>query len=168
METRRDVDTSISPRNHWLALSDDQLIQQCSVDAYRASGPGGQKRNKTSSAIRLRHQSTGLIVIAEESRSQHENRTRAVRRLRRELALQVRDPWTMARTDLSLGRKDRQFWPAVALVLDALDAHCGRVKDTAGALEATTAQLVAFFRIEARLWQRANEIRRSHGQKPLY
>jgi hypothetical protein len=74
----------------------------------------------------------------------------------------------MARTDLSLGRKDRQFWPAVALVLDALDAHCGRVKDTAGALEATTAQLVAFFRIEARLWQRANEIRRSHGQKPLY
>jgi hypothetical protein len=151
-----------------LALSDEQLVQQCSVDAYRASGPGGQKRNKTSSAIRLRHQPTGLIVIAEESRSQHENRVRALQRLRRELALRVRDPWTPARADLSLGRKDRRFWAAAALVLDALDAHCGRVKDTASAFEVTTAQLIEFFRIEPRLWQRANEIRRGHGQKPLY
>jgi len=55
-------------------LTDERLLAQCEVDTYRASGPGGQKRNKTSSAVRLRHPPTGLIVIAEESRSQHENR----------------------------------------------------------------------------------------------
>src|SRR2546421_9088881 len=80
-----------SRRAVWARLSDAQLLAQCEVDTYRASGPGGQKRNKTSSAVRLRHPPSGLIVIAEESRSQHENRERALRRLRRALFLKLRD-----------------------------------------------------------------------------
>src|SRR5947208_16187820 len=79
-------------RAAWTNLTDAQLLAQCEVDTYRASGPGGQKRNKTSSAVRLRHQPSGLIVIAEESRSQHENKARALRRLRRALWLQIREP----------------------------------------------------------------------------
>src|SRR4051795_13641270 len=78
-------------RQSWTDLSDAQLLAQCEVDTYRASGPGGQKRNKTSSAVRLRHPPTGLLVIAEESRSQHENRQRALRRLRQALYLKLRD-----------------------------------------------------------------------------
>src|SRR6266702_5897358 len=78
-------------RSDWTDLTDEQLLAQCEVDTYRASGPGGQKRNKTSSAVRLRHLPSGLIVIAEESRSQHENRARALRRLRQALYLKVRD-----------------------------------------------------------------------------
>ena len=79
-------------RSTWTALTDAQLLAQCAVDTYRASGPGGQKRNKTSSAVRLRHPGSGLIVIAEESRSQHENRARALRRLRQALYLKLREP----------------------------------------------------------------------------
>src|SRR5438132_2339211 len=78
-------------RSTWTKLSDAQLLEQCEVDTYRASGPGGQKRNKTSSAVRLRHLPSSLLVIAEESRSQHENRARALRRLRQALFLKVRD-----------------------------------------------------------------------------
>src|SRR5881397_2893620 len=78
-------------RATWTTLTDAQLLDQCEVDTYRASGPGGQKRNKTSSAVRLRHPPSGLIVIAEESRSQHENRGRALRRMRQALYLKVRD-----------------------------------------------------------------------------
>src|SRR5205823_9742901 len=78
-------------RSAWTSLTNPQLLAQCAVDTYRASGPGGQKRNKTSSAVRLRHPPSGLIVIAEESRSQHENRERALRRLRRALFLKLRD-----------------------------------------------------------------------------
>src|SRR5436309_13708526 len=78
-------------RDTWTLLTDAQLLAQCDVDTYRASGPGGQKRNKTSSAVRLRHGPTGLLVIAEESRSQHENRARALRRLREALYLKLRD-----------------------------------------------------------------------------
>src|ERR687884_514734 len=81
-----------STRSAWADLSDAQLLAQCEVDTYRASGPGGQNRNKTSSAVRLRHPPTGLVVIAEESRSQHENRARALRSLRQSLYLHIRDP----------------------------------------------------------------------------
>src|SRR5262245_46387045 len=81
-------------RSTWTPLTDEQLLAQCEVDTYRASGPGGQKRNKTSSAVRLRHPPSGIMVIAEESRSQHENKAKALKRLRRALFLQLREPIT--------------------------------------------------------------------------
>src|ERR1700675_739224 len=83
---------SVPTRRDWTALTDAQLLAQCEVDTYRASGPGGQKRNKTSSAVRLRHLPSGLSVIAEESRSQHDNKAKAQRRLRQALYLKIREP----------------------------------------------------------------------------
>src|SRR5437660_8554255 len=80
-----------SRRSAWTSLTEAQLLAQCDIDTYRASGPGGQKRNKTSSAVRLRHSPSGLCVIAEESRSQHENKASALRRLRQAFFLQVRE-----------------------------------------------------------------------------
>lgn len=56
------------------------------VDVYRDSGPGGQHRNKTDSAVRMTHAPTGIVVTATESRSQWMNRQEAARRLARELA----------------------------------------------------------------------------------
>jgi protein subunit release factor B len=79
------------PRIDYLLASDDQLIGQCEVDRYRASGPGGQHRNKTESAVRLRHRLTGVSAIGEDSRSQSENKHHAVRRLRSAIALEVRE-----------------------------------------------------------------------------
>src|ERR1051326_4245152 len=81
-------------RSTWSSLTDEQLLQQCEVDTYRASGPGGQKRNKTSSAVRIRHPPSGLIVIAGESRAQHENRARARKRMRQARYLKLREPIT--------------------------------------------------------------------------
>src|SRR5262249_6139502 len=49
-------------------LDEDALLDQCEVDTLRASGPGGQKRNKTESAVRMRHKPSGIIVVANESR----------------------------------------------------------------------------------------------------
>jgi hypothetical protein len=156
------------------------------VDTYRASGPGGQKRNKTSSAVRLRHPPSGLIVIAEESRSQHENRARALRRLRQALYLKLRDdlppagrsPEALAAHPdyrsargadgrLDLGRKDQRFWPTAGVVLDVLSAVEARVSEAAEALGVSTANLIAFLQTEPKVWEQANYLRARFGHQPL-
>lgn len=74
-----------------LTLSDEQLLAECEVDVFLGSGPGGQHRNKTESAVRLRHGPSGLTVCATERRSQLQNKRAALGRLRRRLleAIQV-------------------------------------------------------------------------------
>ena len=168
-------------RSSWSALSEAQLLAQCEVDTYRASGPGGQKRNKTSSAVRLRHLPSGLIVIAEESRSQHENKAKALQRLRKALFLVLRErvepevlaakaELTAAKTAdgrLDVGRKDPRYWPAVGVVLDVLQFFEGRVSETASALGVSTANLVDFLEQDPKVWQQANVLRAKFGQHPL-
>src|SRR5947208_1700664 len=167
-------------RSTWTVLSDEQLLAQCEVDTYRASGPGGQKRNKTSSAVRLRHPPSGLLVIAEESRSQHENKARALRRLRQAFFLKLREPppavlaahseIAEARTAagrLDVGRKDPRFWPAAGRVLDVLADAGARVSDAAKLLDISTANLIAFLQTDPKLWEQANLLRQRCGHKPL-
>jgi hypothetical protein len=173
-------------RRAWHTAGDAELLRQCEVDTYRASGPGGQKRNKTSSAVRLRHRPSGLSVIAEESRSQHDNRAKALQRLRRAFALELReqlapdrlapggcaaDPdWLAAVTDagrLRVSPRDERFWAAAALALDVFAAAEAQVSTAAAALGVSTGHLIDFFQADPKLWQKAGEWRLRHGHKPL-
>src|SRR5262245_40309242 len=175
-----------APRSTWSSLTEAQLLLQCEVDTYRASGPGGQKRNKTSSAVRLRHTPTGLIVIAEESRSQHENKAKALTRLRHSLFLDLRDelppdartPGALAAHPdyrdardhsgkLHMNAKNPRFWPAVGVVLDVLNAVEARVSEAAELLGVSTGNLIDFLQTDPKVWQEANRLRAVFGQKPL-
>lgn len=56
------------------------------VTFYKSSGPGGQKKNVTESAVRVRHVPTGMIVVSTSSRSQRRNKQLALEELERRLA----------------------------------------------------------------------------------
>ena len=79
-----------SERNAMLTAEDDVLFRACEFIMQKGTGNGGQKINKTSSAVRLRHRPTGIAVSANEERSQSRNRHIALRKLRYEIALHVR------------------------------------------------------------------------------
>ena len=63
------------------ATDRETLEREVEVDVFRASGPGGQHVNKTESALRLTHPPSGVVVIAQDSSSQHRNRETAFERL---------------------------------------------------------------------------------------
>jgi hypothetical protein len=158
-------------------FTDELLLAECDVHTYRASGPGGQKRNKTSSAVRLHHGPSGLIVAATESRSQHENKARALRRLREVIAVETRVPlpaeirWpenvSIVRRRLEVSRKNPSVNQVVALVLDALAVCEGRVSDAAESIGVTSSSLARFLGEHPKAWAAANGIRARAGLAPL-
>lgn len=165
-------------RNQWLTAPDADLLAECEVDTYRSSGPGGQHRNKTSSAVRLRHRPTSLVVIAEEERSQHANKARAVKRLRRAIALQVRvkpglppaeefQECLTAAGRIEVSRRNPRYPVAVATVLDAVHATSGQVREAAGLLGLSTGQLSKFVVSDGKMQEVVNRLRRQAGLKPL-
>lgn len=60
------------------------------ISFFKSSGPGGQHKNVTESAVRVRHLPTGIVVVSSASRSQHRNRLLALEELERRLALRNR------------------------------------------------------------------------------
>jgi len=70
----------------------ERLARDCDITAYRSSGPGGQKKNKTESSVRVRHLPSGITRIATESRSQTRNRAQALERVWEELQRRRRKP----------------------------------------------------------------------------
>ncbi|HTR49556.1 MAG TPA: peptide chain release factor-like protein [Kofleriaceae bacterium] len=173
----------MSARLAALLASDDALIAQCEVDRYRASGPGGQHRNKTESAVRLRHRSSGVAAIGEDSRSQAENKVHAVRRLRSAIALEVREPVVIdgfvasprlaalvAGGTAPLGTRTRQtgeYWAAIAELLDVLVAGGLEIGATAQRLGITTGALSKLILHDDLVARTVNDQRRARGMRPL-
>lgn len=174
-----------------LCLTDEKILAQCDIHIYKASGPGGQHRNKVSSAIRLRHKTTGITATANDSRSQHSNKKLALQRMRMNIALRLRCdvPPTQEKSKLPeilteclqvatkgpqagsakliIGRKNHKFWSVAAYLLDILLGAEGKVAQAAAVLGITTGNLTSVLKSDRHLLAAVQGIRKSNNMRPI-
>ena len=153
-------------RNAMLTASDDDLLRECDLIMQKGTGNGGQKVNKTSSAVRLRHRPTGIAVAANEERSQSRNRHIALRKLRYEIALSVHaDPSGM---DFQLipspspGNHARLI-PWTAALFDRLAASDFDLARTAASCGVSSSQLERAMRKYPHVWRKWSERKQQKG-----
>ncbi|WCJ41912.1 Peptide chain release factor 1 [Euphorbia peplus] len=177
-----------STSGRYLDLTDEQLVRQCDLTTFKSSGPGGQHRNKRESAVRLKHLPTGLVSQASEDRSQHMNRSSAVRRLRTLLALKVRNPVdvsvysppqellqilppksTVRGSDCGpqIGPKNPKFVLGMQALLDLIFGVDGSISEAAKLLGLSTGALSRLILSDDALRMAVNDLRSSKGLKPL-
>ncbi len=104
--------TSFAAVQVWPALDDpDVEVNEADIrmEVFRASGAGGQHVNKTSSAVRLIHEPTGLVSSSQEERSQLQNREKALTRLKAMIAAKVEEEH-QAELDRIAGRQAQVGW----------------------------------------------------------
>lgn len=91
-----------------LPEDEDALLAECDVSYFKSSGPGGQHKNRTMSAVRLFHRPSGYVTIGKRDRSQRRNLEAALHRLREKLARDLEKPKPRKKTAPSrASRKQR-------------------------------------------------------------
>ena len=166
------------PSDHPATASAEQLIAECEVRRLRRSGPGGQHRNKVETAINLHHLPTGVRAEASERRSQAQNQTQAVFRLRVNLALEVRRScgpdyvpsplWQSRRGGgLKASASNDDFPALLAEALDVLAALDADPKPAAAVLSCTPSQLIRLLKLDPRALALVNGWRRERQMHAL-
>ena len=168
-----------NPSIHPAEVASEKLLAQCDVRFLRRSGPGGQHRNKVSTAVVLVHRPTGIKAEANERRSQAENRAAALFRLRINLALDVRvlrnaadlpGPLWQSRSGggrIEVGPTHDHFPALLAEALDVVTAEDFDAKSAAARLGCSGSQLIKLLKKEPRALMQVNQQRRRQGLHPL-
>ena len=168
-------------RDRLLALDDTALLRGCREERRAAGGPGGQKRNRTASTVRLTHTPTGRVANAGEFRSLTVNRGHALRRLRHKIAATARreldaiaferptwlDPYVFGNGSLRMNPSNPLHPRAAAIVLDVLAASAADPAAAALHLGVSPRSLVRFLREPGELWRAANELRAMWSLDPI-
>lgn len=163
---------------HPALLSDEELLAACDIRFTRRSGPGGQHRNKTESAVVITYRPAALSAEASERRSQADNRREALFRLRLVLALSVRTAWEptalpnlwtirVVNEKLKLSPTHPDFPAFIAVALDSLVHHLGDPVASATELNISTSQLIKLLRSHPPALQSINALRLEQGLHKL-
>jgi len=160
---------------HPARLPEAALLVDVTEERSRGTGPGGQRRNKVQTCVRLVHRPTGVEATAGERRSLEQNRKAALRRLRLALALQHRSAADAQPSELWRQRTGgpklsvaADHGDVPALVAEALDALADGEDDvvaSAARLGVTTSRLLRVLRLAPPALAELNNRLRETGRK---
>lgn len=160
---------------HPASLSDEELLSDCELAFVKRGGPGGQHRNKTSTAVVIKHRKTNLQAEASENRSQAENRRQAIRRLKLILAIEHRRPITevivpsqtwqnrVVQNKISIAESHVDFPGLMAECLDFLFKHDHQMALAAASLGISSSQIVKLLKLHPPAFELANQQRQLRG-----
>lgn len=143
-------------RKKLLTMEDADLWIACEHDFRKGAGNGGQKINKTSSAVRLFHGETGIMVSCMESRSQSVNRHLALKKLRLRIACQERcatEENTEFLLDPAPAVSNRIYPLWIAALFDVLAEADWELKAAAEKLGTTRSHLTKQMQRDPALWR---------------
>ena len=173
----RHSQASSSVNMHPADLELPKLLDQCETKRIKRGGPGGQHRNKTASAVVLKHLPTGITAEANERRDQSVNLQRAIFRLRVQLALEVRTRRSAVPSPLWLSRCPRgriaidpeheDFPRILAEALDVIEQCGDDAQRAAKELVCSLTQLVKLLSLDGRGLALLNGRRATRGLRPL-
>jgi hypothetical protein len=159
-----------------LAQDDESLMRDCRVTFYKSGGPGGQKRNKASTAVKILHTPTKIEAHSNDFRSQAENRSRALHRLRFKIAAEVRTAIDIRAYEppawikpykgggqVHVNARNTDYARLAAHMLDLLAATDGKVSAAAALLGASSSSFTRLLKQEHIIWDAACQIRKSAG-----
>lgn len=149
-------------RDTLLAMNDEELCRHCRLEFFKATGNGGQKRNKTSSAVRVYLDEYNLCAEDCSERSQHRNRAVALEKLRRKLAYAVRtDYFPFERTECAVDHADYPRY--LAKLLDLLNSCDWDYRKSALVYGVSSSRMLKFICRDAELFTYYNNMRKTIG-----
>lgn len=163
---------ALEERERLLLADDDELMKMVKFETCRGSGRGGQKRNRTNSAVRvaLNTQEEAFTGLSDDTRSQHDNRRIALRNLRMDIAKRWRCAWREEATPVVqaiVSEKNRKFPLWTARLLDLLNEYDYAVSDAARAINVSTGKLVKLLQRSNMVWETVNRERQQRNLRPL-
>ena len=155
-------------RDLLLRAGDEELSALCLMEFSRGSGNGGQKRNKTSSAARV-------VLLEDErfaaedcsERSQHQNRARALWKLRRLIAFEVRNFPAVPPERIECSVTHEEYPLNLARLFDVLEEQNYDHKSSASLCGVTTTAFLKLLRRDEEAWTKVNAARESRGMYKL-
>ncbi len=172
--------------SHPACWPEKKLLSQCRLSFSRASGPGGQNRNKVETSVQIEYLPVGILASASERRTQNENRKVALQRLRCKLAVEIRpteeslaaehsaktifvsEIWKKycrnGRVDIAESNVD---WPSIlAEVIGVLCRNDWNIGNAAAAFGTSASQLVKLLKKHPPAFSLLNRERKTRGQLP--
>lgn len=163
-----------------MALSPEEFLRTCKQERYQGSGPGGQKRNRVYSGIRLIHNPSQISAEAEAFRESQRNLQDSLHKLRMQLALL----WPINFNEDDNDTEKLTIFSAPIFRIECSASHddfpifamrsiyylgkfLGQVSPAGQALACTSSALIRFLKKDKALWAKAQKIRAANSLHAL-